>query len=377
MSADNRPRILCVDDEPDILESMRDNLRRSFDVTTAVGPTEGLEALATKGPFAVVVSDMRMPVMNGATFLAEVHREAPDTVRMLLTGYTDLESAVAAVNQGQIFRFLTKPCAQDALLQALVAGVRQHRLVTAERQLLEETVRGSIKALTDVLALVDAEAFGRASRLKRLAGELAEAAGYRRVWEVETAALLSQIGCSTLPPETARRYYLGESLTSAEQALVDRLPVIAERLIREIPRLEPICAILTDVNRPFSAAPTPGARILRIVQDYDILETQQAAPDLALAMLRGRNGAYDPDFLAAFARLQGDTRADTAVELQLADVDLGMRFATDVHSATGALLIARGHEVTHALLERIRHFPSELASTEVRVIFPHAESEAQ
>jgi CheY-like chemotaxis protein len=368
MSVDSKPRVLCVDDEPDILEGMRDNLRRSFEVTTAVGPTEGLEALATKGPFAVVVSDMRMPVMNGAAFLAEVHREAPDTVRMLLTGQTDLESAIAAVNQGQIFRFLTKPCPQDALLQALVAGVRQHRLLTAERQLLEETVRGSIKALTDILALVDAEAFGRASRLKRLAGELAETSGYAQVWEVETAALLSQIGCSTLPPETASRYYQGEQLTAAEEALIERLPVVAERLIREIPRLESICAILTDVNRPFSATPTPGARILRIVQDYDILETQGTATDLALATLRGRNGTYDPALLASFSQLQGDTRADRVIELPLAEVDLGMRFATDVRSSAGALLIARGHEVTHALLERIRHLPSDVTRLPVRVI---------
>jgi CheY-like chemotaxis protein len=368
MSVGTKPKVLCVDDEPDILESMQDNLRRSFDLTTAVGPTEGLELLASNGPFEVVISDMRMPVMNGATFLAHVNRESPDTVRMLLTGYTDVESAIAAVNQGGIFRFLTKPCPQETLLQALVAGVRQYRLVTSERQLLEETVRGSVKALTDVLALVDAEAFGRASRLKRLAGDLACAVAYREVWEVETAALLSQIGCATLPSDTATRYYLGEPLSSSEQVLVERLPAVAERLIRDIPRLESICAILADQNKPLEAAPVQGARILRIAQDYDLLETQRFPVEHALNTLRGRDGVYDAALLTAFATLQGETHADDVVELPLANVQLGMCFAGDVRVSTGDLLIARGHEVTHALLERIAHLPREIANVTVRVV---------
>ena len=102
--------ILCVDDDPNILEAYRRQLRKEFRVETAIGPEEGCRKIESSGPYAVVVSDLQMPNMNGIQFLTKVREQSPDTVRMLLTGNADLNAAVEAVNQGQIFRFLTKPC---------------------------------------------------------------------------------------------------------------------------------------------------------------------------------------------------------------------------------------------------------------------------
>src|ERR1700712_1968104 len=108
MPVSERPRILLVDDEPALLEGLERHLRKPFEVHTSTSAAQALELIALKGPFAVVVSDMRMPHVNGAVFLARVREIAPDTVRLLLTGHADTESAIAAVNEGQIFRFLTK-----------------------------------------------------------------------------------------------------------------------------------------------------------------------------------------------------------------------------------------------------------------------------
>src|SRR5580704_4186971 len=102
-------RILCVDDEPNVLLAFRRQLRQ-FDIETAVGPEAGLNALQTAGPFAVVVSDLRMPVMDGVQFLARVKQQSPSSIRIMLTGQADLTSASMAVNEGSIFRFLLKPC---------------------------------------------------------------------------------------------------------------------------------------------------------------------------------------------------------------------------------------------------------------------------
>ena len=99
-------RVLFVDDEPKVLDGIRRQLRNRLDVETANGAAAGLALIESKGPFAVVVSDMRMPEMNGARFLAKVNEIAPDTVRMVLSGQADLDSTVAAVNEGHIFRFL-------------------------------------------------------------------------------------------------------------------------------------------------------------------------------------------------------------------------------------------------------------------------------
>ena len=131
--------ILCVDDEPHILEGLSRALWEKFAVTTAVSGAEGLELLRTSGPFAVVVADMRMPRMDGATFLGLARQEAPDTSRVLLTGQTDLNAAIAAVNQGNIFEYLSKPCPEDELLAAIQAAAEQYRRVTADRLALTDT----------------------------------------------------------------------------------------------------------------------------------------------------------------------------------------------------------------------------------------------
>jgi FixJ family two-component response regulator len=131
-------RILFVDDEQGVLDGFERLLRKDFAVTVALGGLKGLEAIQVYGPFAIVISDMRMPGMSGAEFLAQVMRQAPDTVRMLLTGYTDLSAAIDAVNEGNIFRFLTKPCAKDVLINAINIGLEKYRSVCAEKELLKK-----------------------------------------------------------------------------------------------------------------------------------------------------------------------------------------------------------------------------------------------
>jgi len=131
-------KILFVDDEVPILEGYRRILRREYSVTTAVGGEKGLAALRVDGPFAVAISDMRMPGMNGAEFLAQVRQKSPATVRMLLTGYSDLEAAILAVNQGQIFRYLTKPCGKEVLVEAIQSGMEAYQSAIAEKELVKK-----------------------------------------------------------------------------------------------------------------------------------------------------------------------------------------------------------------------------------------------
>jgi DNA-binding NtrC family response regulator len=118
-------RILFVDDEPLVLEGLRRSVYKEFVADLAVGPEEGLAKLRSSGPYAVVVSDMRMPAMDGAEFLATVHAISPDSIRVMLTGCGDLESAKRAVNEGRVFQFLTKPVTSAQILAALRASVAQ------------------------------------------------------------------------------------------------------------------------------------------------------------------------------------------------------------------------------------------------------------
>ena len=124
-------RILFVDDEPNLLDGIRRTLRKHGGLQTATSGAEGLRLLNEAGPFALVVSDMRMPLMNGAKFLAKVRELAPDTVRMILSGQSDLQATIAAVNDGDIYRFLNKPCPAEQLWSAVEDGLKQYRLLSA------------------------------------------------------------------------------------------------------------------------------------------------------------------------------------------------------------------------------------------------------
>ncbi len=130
---------LIVDDDVRLLEGLRRNLRGRVNVLTATDGSAALEILRDQGPIAVILCDMRMPGMDGIAVLRAARERFPETVRMMLTGNADQATAVDAINRGEIFRFLNKPCESDRLVAALEAGIRQYRLATGERELLEQT----------------------------------------------------------------------------------------------------------------------------------------------------------------------------------------------------------------------------------------------
>jgi response regulator RpfG family c-di-GMP phosphodiesterase len=372
VSAAPLPRILLVDDERHILDGLRRQLRTEFSVETAVGGPEGLARLGDAGTFAVVVSDYQMPQMNGAAFLAAVREQAPDTTRMLLTGQADLGGAATVVNEGRVFRFLLKPISREDLVAALRAGVEQHRLVTAERELLERTLRGSVKALTELLSLASPLAFARATRLRRLADLMLTAADEPVPWHVDLAVMLSQVGSIALPPSVLERMERNLALEPEEQAMVSRLPALAEQVLAGIPRLEEVRAAIRDQDTPYGdeedasgkprgERPPLGARVLRIVRDYDALASAGRSSGEAMRALRTRPGTYDPRLLSALASALVEENQRELVTLPVDQLEPGMVLADAIYTESGVKLVPAGQEITISLLERIRNF-SRMAS---------------
>jgi response regulator RpfG family c-di-GMP phosphodiesterase len=374
MSAAPNPKILCVDDEPLVLEGLTLHLRRAFRLFTAPSGAAGLEVLAKESDCSVVVSDMRMPQMSGAQFLAKVRELHPNSVRVLLTGQSDLESAIAAVNEGQIFRFLTKPCPPNVLLSALGSAVRQHELIMAERVLLEQTLRGCVKTLTDVLSITNPTAFGRASRAKQYMTQLLSYINRRDDWQSEVSAMLSQIGCVTLPGDVLERMYEGQPLTEDEASMAAGLPAVAERLLAHIPRLEGVREILLHMDDHFEAKPGQslkgesipwGARALKVVLDFTGLEWQLGGSAPALDMMRGRSGWYDPGIFVAFAALQGNAASGVEVRsVSVRELREGMILHQNLTTRTGMLVMAKGHEITESSIERIANFSKRVGVRE-------------
>lgn len=376
MSKPELPRVLCVDDEPRVLEGLLLHLRKDYSVHGVTSGEEALRRLKEIGGASVVISDMRMPGMDGATLLRHVMASYPDTTRILLTGDAGRDAAVAAVNEAQIFRYLTKPCAPDQLRAAVEAGVGQHALMLAEKKVLKETLIGCIQALTDVLAIANPVAFGRASRLKRLAMGLAASLDCRGYWQLEAAAMLSQLGYLSLPAEIVEKIYFGERLTPEEQLLANSIPDVVTSLLEHIPRLEPVMQILTaltwtdeQVARLGDGTIGLGARILGLALEYDQLLAQGQPAAVAVQSLRTRSGRYGATLIEQFAQYLGTGPAQgEARQVPLRNVRVGMVMMQDVRTHLGTLLIPRGLEVTSALVDRIRHFGPELSAEQVNVL---------
>jgi response regulator RpfG family c-di-GMP phosphodiesterase len=372
MNPQDLPSILCVDDEPRIVEGLALHLRRDYQVLTANGGHSALQLLKEKGAPAVIVSDMRMPGMDGAVLLKHIKHLYPETTRILLTGETGRDAAIAAVNQGQIFRFLTKPCPPDQLRSAIDAGVTHHNLQRAEKVLLQQTLVGCIRALLDILAITNPVAFGRTTRVKRLATELAAATGNQGFWQLEAAAMLSQIGYISLPVELVEKLYYGKRLTPEERVLADGAPYVARKLLGRIPRLEPVMEILATSQDPKNDVPEGliklGAGILRLVLDYDAHIAQGLPATDAIDAIRADMARHDSTLVDSLESMVGaKTGTQEISEVCVGRVTPGMVFMDDLRTSVGTLLVPKGFEVTETFVERMRNFGPGILQETVRV----------
>ncbi len=373
-------RVLFIDDDDNLLAAFQRQLRGQFEVDTALGGEEGLSRVQTAGPYAVVVSDLRMPGLDGIEVLRRVRETAPDTVRMMLTGHADLAAATAAVNEGNIFRLLTKPCQDSDLRSALGAGLEQYRLVTAERELLEQTLRGAVAVLAQVLSLTNPKAFGRSARIKHLVMETGRRLNYPRPWELETATLLSQVGYLILPDHVLAKLSSGQGLEPHETMIFARHPRLGFDLLSTIPRLEGMAEIVAYQEKRFNGGGVPeddrqgqdipwGARILKVALDFDALQAWGQTPVLCLEKMRQRPGWYDPAVFEAFAQVVGQESGGRIESLDVADLRPRMIMAEDVRNDLGRVVVQKGTELTGPLVTHLRAFAETGAiPTGVRVI---------
>jgi CheY-like chemotaxis protein len=373
--AANKPKILCVDDEMRVTEAMAALLRREYEVHVATSGDEGLQKLRAVRGLAVVISDMRMPNMDGATFLHEMVKRCPDATRILLTGHAEAEAAKRAVNEGQIFRFLTKPCPPEELRAAVEAGVAHHRLVTAERAVLRETLMGCIRSLTDVLALSNPVAFGRASGIKRLAMQLSAKMGFPEFWQLEAAALLSQLGYMSIPPELAEKVFYARELEPKEGVQVSLAQEMSRKLIERVPRLEPVAQIMATVSSSdeqmaaFGKGPMGvAARVLGIAMEASILLSQGRSREEVLEAVQQRSARYGRDLIGhletALLALGDDVHTR---EVPLRELQPGMIVTQEVRNPLGVMLVPRGFEATQHFVDRLEKFPADFLDQKVSV----------
>lgn len=367
MSEPDLPRILCVDDEPNLLAALERNLFGQFDVVTANGGEAGLAALAEGPPFDAIVSDMRMPGMDGAAFLALARERAPDTVRILLTGQADAESAIAAINRGAIFRFLCKPCPTEELVATLQQAVGLRHRTLVERELLSTTLASTTKMLTEVLSMVAPWAFQRSAMLQLCVRHVTRKLPWPDAWAVQVAAALSHIGCVSVPGDIIQRDFADDELSEDERKLVDAHPEVAHRLLAAIPRLEAVAEMVRYQARPAppdaSAEVARGAQLLRASLHMVRCLARRDPLPRALQSLKSLNPAVAYDIVEALGDLRLSIDSGTR-KARIRELIPGWRIEQDVVTKRGMMLLAHGSELSVTAIVALRNLHAAGAISE-------------
>ena len=362
-----RARILLVDDDPNLLQALKRLHGRRYEITTASEPVKAIQIVQKEPAFHVVVCDYQMPGLKGSAVLAKIQSIQPDTVRVLLTGNNDLDTAVDAINRGSIFRFLRKPCDEDTFVRCIEAGIRQHELLLGEKLLLEQTVKGSVQLLSEVLSLTNPSAFGRAVRVQRFVKALLEQRQCPDAWQVETAALLFEIGLVAVPQDVLDKVAAGVELTTEQRAILGRHPTIGSKLLGNVPRLDEVARIVCYQTKQFDGSGMPtdevagediplGARILAAAIGFEQRLSRGESAAQAVSEMADEAGRYDPSILqdlVAVGPLNDKMQTETVSVQRLV---VGYVLDQDIVHSCGSLIVPKGQQITESMIARLRSY---------------------
>lgn len=413
---DNAPikrRILCVDDEPNILSSLRRLFRsKGYDVIIANGGHEGLKMLETE-KVDLVISDMRMPIMDGAAFLEQVRNRWPDLIRILLTGYADMQSTIDAINRGEIYRYITKPWDDNDIVLVVREAIERKELEREKNRLEELTQRQndelkelnanlehkvlqrtkelrsahdqllganerlrnsfltSIKVFSSVIEMRGGKLTGHSRLVADLSRKIAHkmALNARESQDIFVASLLADIGklgfsdelintpISQLAPEQLRDFY--------------KHAVKAEQLLLPLEDLHAAAKIIRSQHERYDGHGLPdglsgesiplGSRILTVANDYLQLQNgmysqKRLFPDDAKAFIYKSAGSrYDPKVIEAFKRVfdRNDDDGDI-IKVHIKDAAPGMMLAADLISKDGLLLLPADYVLEPNVIEKLK-----------------------
>lgn len=414
LGADEVPawRVLCVDDEANILSALRRLFRPcGYVVTVAASGEEGL-AILDQAPFDLVISDMRMPGMSGAQFLEEVSTRWPDTMRLLLTGYADIDSTIDAVNKGRIFHYVSKPWDDKALLLIVRHALERKQLerdkarlealtaqqneelkdvnASLELKVMERTVElrkanehikasfiTSIKVFANLIELREGAIGGHSRRVAELARKLAKRAGMdaAAVQDVFLAGLLHDIGKIGLPDTLLSRAVA--EMSGPELLRYRKHPQAGEHALMALSELAQAARLVRSHHERFDGKGYPdglageqiplGARIVAVANDYDGLQigtlaARKRTAREALELLEaGRGRSYDPGVLDLFLEVIAESERNDLKEVGLSVARLmpGMILSRDLVTRQGYLLLATDFVLTAGIIRQIQEYASQ------------------
>ena len=360
-----KEKILLVDDDENILYGYRRNLKRHYDVLIAQSSAEALKILNRENDIAVIISDYNMPQMKGTELLQISKRISPDTVRILLTGFANLDIAVGAVNEGSVFKFLTKPCPYNTLDESVRQAVEYYRAITSEKEILEKTLKGIISILMEIVSAVNPLAFNQSELYKNLAKRVFNRLNIPFVWEVEVTMLLSKIGSVVIPHEILEKKDRGDALSPEEKSVYYNHSVVGKKLLEKIPRFEVIAQVIEQqYNEKFNPEieRTPRWAIyawntLRVINAYYEMIEQGRSTEEAVKAMYDLELDVDIDFKEALvAELMGAEKGYLVKMVKNYELKPGMRLAESLYDSTGFLLLPKGSTLSEVTLLKIDNY---------------------
>lgn len=382
-------KILIVDDDLVLLGILEETLRTRYTVDSASSAAEALEKIAGQGPYAVVVSDRSMPKMNGVELLEQVKSLSPETVRLMLTGDKEQQAAVEAINRGEVFYFLTKPCPPDQLLEAVEAGLNRHRLERTRRELSGPGGTPGAALLVEVLGAVAPAALSRGEKLRESMRVLVAHLKIEPSEPLLLATLLSQLGCAMVPPGVYRRFCFGAELWPQEVAILRQVPQFGHDLLVDLPSYGEIAKIILYQQKNFDGSGLPavpvkgeeiplGSRLLKILLERFELETHGLGGAQLRVAMGERAFAYDPrlleiSFTALPEFLVNPLSKDNPVLYRRVTALLpGQILVSDVRLRSGACVLEAGSRLTAAVIRHLGHLASLNSIEEPLLVQDHA-----
>lgn len=364
-------KVLIIDSDSRLLETCKQQLQKRFPLFTALSSEQAIELALDEGPFAVIATNLNLSGTKGANFLSELKKLSPDSLYIILVGDKNLQPVAKVLDNVGISRLLPKPCEPKKLAETIEISLREYQFRKTEQEKLEETLRGSVEVLCEILSLVSPKVFSQAMRIKNYVGHIAKQLELPELWQYEAAAMLCQIGCVTMPPDLLGKVYGKEELTLSEKKMFASHPSVGCKLLSHIPGLEKIARMIEDQMRPFRDYPSleklankdriiaTGAQMLKVATYFGQLGGQEIFHQAILNALCKTDGEFNPKMLTAFAGFVFDKVETEVRTLTVKDLEIGMVTDEDIKSQKGILLLPKGVEVTYTALERLRNFSQD------------------
>ena len=317
MSDNKKYKILIVDDEPDNLQLLYRTLRRDYDVVKAQGPLEALDILK-ENSFNCILSDHKMPDMDGVEFLKRSYDMYPDTIRLLVTAYSDVEILMNAINYAKIYRYIKKPYSPEELLHIVQLSLEYYQLKEDNKKLivdLKDLFSGTINAIMDALDSKDSYTLGRSRRVAFYTSKIIAAMDLTKTEKatIELAALLHDIGMIGVQEDILHKV---EKLTDSEREEIRKHVFYSVKILEDIKQLDKVTDIIRYHHEFFNGNGYPygvkgeeiplGARIISVADAYDSLVSfrpyrEGLSSDEAIKKIEEKRGEqFDPDILDIF-----------------------------------------------------------------------------